>query len=63
MTPPCKDCAERIIGCHGKCPKYAEFHAECEKRRSERNMECVVRISPRVIQARAAKLKREKQGR
>lgn len=63
MTAPCKDCTERKVGCHGNCQKYHEFSAECEKRRTERNMDCLTRISPRVIQAKAAKLKRQKQGR
>lgn len=24
-TPPCKDCQDREIGCHGKCPKWADY--------------------------------------
>lgn len=28
MTAPCKDCADRYVGCHGSCPRYAEYAAE-----------------------------------
>ena len=28
MKPPCKDCPDRQVGCHGKCGKYAEFSEE-----------------------------------
>lgn len=24
-TPPCKDCQDREIGCHGKCPKWTDY--------------------------------------
>ena len=36
---PCKpDCPERTVGCHGKCPRYAAFWAESEKRRKQREL-------------------------
>lgn len=63
MTPPCKDCPDRQLGCHGKCPRYATYHEECEKQRQDRHIDALVSISPRVQQAKAAKLKRQKQGR
>lgn len=25
-SPPCKDCTERHIGCHGHCEAYKAFH-------------------------------------
>ena len=25
---PCKDCAERHLGCHGECEKYQKWHKE-----------------------------------
>ena len=25
MQAPCKDCKDRVVGCHGKCEKYQEF--------------------------------------
>lgn len=35
---PCKDCAEKFIGCHGRCPKdergeqgYKAFRTEVER--------------------------------
>ena len=35
---PCKDCVEKFIGCHGRCPKdergeqgYKAFRAEIER--------------------------------
>lgn len=24
-TAPCRGCPDRVIGCHGKCPKYIAF--------------------------------------
>ena len=27
---PCHGCKERIVGCHGSCPAYAEFKKENE---------------------------------
>ena len=31
MTPPCKNCAARTIGCHGKCDRYAAYKQEREQ--------------------------------
>ena len=31
MNVPCYGCAERKIGCHGNCPRYAEYRAEREE--------------------------------
>lgn len=28
MTPPCKGCAERAVGCHAVCEKYQAYRAE-----------------------------------
>lgn len=25
---PCKDCADRVVGCHGNCEKYKTFKNE-----------------------------------
>ena len=30
---PCKDCADRHVGCHGTCPTYIEWS---EKRKAEK---------------------------
>lgn len=27
----CKDCVERVVGCHATCEKYKEFVAENER--------------------------------
>ena len=32
ITPPCKDCKERQIGCHSYCRKYIEFRMNLEER-------------------------------
>lgn len=33
ITPPCKECAERKVGCHGECEKYDDYtkHLKTEK--------------------------------
>lgn len=36
MIAPCKDCAERHVGCHASCPRYAKFKAGCNARRDAR---------------------------
>lgn len=28
MQAPCKDCKDRIVGCHAKCEKYLQFKEE-----------------------------------
>lgn len=33
LKAPCKDCADRHIGCHGECEKYIKYkqeHAEMQ---------------------------------
>lgn len=32
---PCYMCEDRVMGCHGKCEKYAKFREENEKRKAE----------------------------
>ena len=27
VVAPCKDCADRMMGCHGRCEKYQSFRA------------------------------------
>lgn len=44
MNPPCRqpdgsDCPNRAVGCHGKCDKYREFRAECDRIKAEREKE------------------------
>ena len=31
MNVPCHGCTERKIGCHGSCPRYAEYRSEREE--------------------------------
>ena len=28
---PCKDCTRRKLGCHGRCPEYAEYREAAEE--------------------------------
>lgn len=28
MTPPCKGCEDRAVGCHGSCERYKQYKAE-----------------------------------
>lgn len=38
MRPsPCKDCQDRVVGCHSKCEKYATYRAGVEKDKKRRN--------------------------
>lgn len=30
-VPPCKDCKDRKIGCHGKCELYKKYRDELDK--------------------------------
>lgn len=32
---PCKDCADRHVGCHSKCSKYVEWKKEIEAKQHE----------------------------
>lgn len=43
MIAPCRGCEERNAECHSHCERYAEFAAECAKKRNARQLECVTR--------------------
>ena len=30
-SAPCMNCPDRVVGCHSKCEKYAEFKEHCNK--------------------------------
>lgn len=30
MMPPCKDCTERVLGCHGQCSKYLTYKTQLD---------------------------------
>lgn len=36
---PCKDCTERVLGCHGKCKRYKTFKKEIELARAKDKLE------------------------
>lgn len=31
LHSPCKDCHDRVVGCHGKCEKYSAYRVEVDK--------------------------------
>ena len=37
MKSPCKDCPDRLIGCHSECGRYLAYVEACEKVRQVRN--------------------------
>lgn len=41
MKPPCANCEERSIECHGKCEKYKEYRAKLDDVINKRNSECI----------------------
>ena len=45
MNSPCKGCADRAVGCHGRCEKYLAFDAERVKIRLARQQEHLVRYA------------------
>lgn len=32
---PCRDCTERIVGCHSTCNRYSEWSAEHKRQKDE----------------------------
>lgn len=59
MKPPCKDCKDRAVGCHGQCERYAEFDAERDKIRRKKAEEAVGAEMVSVSFHRVQKLKRK----
>lgn len=39
MNAPCKGCPDRYPACHDHCPKYQEYHAQCEERRRQKQLD------------------------
>ena len=39
IMPPCKDCPNREVGCHAKCPRYSEYRAKVEEKLKARKLE------------------------
>lgn len=38
IVAPCKDCKDRVLGCHSKCEKYIAFKMDSEKEKQERRI-------------------------
>ena len=36
MNAPCKDCADRFVGCHATCEKYNQYSIKNERLKRER---------------------------
>ena len=36
MSTPCKDCAERDVGCHSACTRYVEYKMQVDASREDR---------------------------
>lgn len=36
---PCKDCKNRILGCHSKCKEYLKFKVDLEKFKKQKLVE------------------------
>lgn len=34
--PPCKDCADRYLGCHSKCEKYIDWNKRWQENKDTR---------------------------
>lgn len=39
VNNPCMGCKDRQVGCHGSCPKYAEFDRANKKRRDSKRQQ------------------------
>lgn len=37
---PCKDCTDRVLGCHSHCKKYLSYTEENERRKEAHRKEC-----------------------
>lgn len=59
MNSPCMKCADRAVGCHGSCNKYAEYREVCDSIKQKRMDEIITRINPRKQKARCETLRRE----
>lgn len=35
MTPPCKHCTDRKVGCHGDCERYRQYKADFDAAKAE----------------------------
>ena len=55
---PCKDCTKRELGCHDRCPEYAQFKVELEEINEKRKNETRFSNNPRIEKLVRAKRRR-----
>ena len=41
MNAPCKDCPDRVVGCHSTCERYKEWKAEKDQERDARKVQAL----------------------
>ena len=39
MNAPCKDCTDRVLGCHSVCEEYKLFHEERKRELEQKRMQ------------------------
>lgn len=44
MIAPCKDCEERVLGCHSTCAKYIAFNESREIARKKNHEEVMANV-------------------
>lgn len=42
VRPPCMDCKERTVGCHGKCNKYKKYVSILQKLKAGRDESIII---------------------
>lgn len=64
MNVPCHGCTERKIGCHGNCPRYAEYRAEREETYKKRRDALLIdEFSPGMSRLQKKRARRRMQNR
>lgn len=51
MKNPCKDCTERVLGCHGTCEKYRGYRKELEDQKEKIRIEKLLKSPTKDIWA------------
>lgn len=57
---PCKECDERIPGCHSKCDNYKKFEQKCKEIRERRYTESKSIYYPKSIEKLALRRRKER---
>lgn len=39
MKPPCKECPDRVLGCHKTCEKYLAYREQLDAERAQKTTE------------------------